>query len=196
MKGRFIDFHALSEVKIQEAPFPYGIHDKTVFDSAGLASLAQTFPATDRIGHNNIEHMRLPEPWQAFKRELKSSQYREAIQQATGVDLREYRLKIGLRYWSKPSFGKPQSDVLKKRLTHLMYFNESWPHKRGRFQILNSKRQDDVFSTVTPVAGSGVFFSVSKVSHHGYESFQGVRKAVQVNFEKMNLGAKLGARLQ
>ncbi len=163
-------------------------------DSVSLDSLCENFPETNKVGHTYIKDVTLSKEWEAFTREIYSSEYRDAIENITGLDLSGYEVGIGIRRHSKISHGAPHSDVPRKKVTHLMYFNDEWPHDTGRIKVLGSENLSDVHDSVTPVKGAGLMFIVANNSFHGFEPYEGVRQAMQINFEKTGLFSKMFER--
>ena len=140
--------------------------------------------------------MQLSQEWQAFRDEIYSPAYREAMEQITGLSLSGYEVGIGIRESSKLSHGAPHSDVPRKKVTHLIYFNQEWPYNTGNLRVLRSLNLNDVHDTITPLKGHGIIFVVSKHSYHGFEPFEGVRKAIQINFEKNGFFHKMFSRYE
>lgn len=194
MSSGYFNYDVLNGLSLNERPYRYVLHDSSVFHSDLLEPLSSTFPETSKLGHNNIDELDLPAPWEAFKREIRGDAYRKCIERLCGLSLLHHEVGIGVRYWSKESHGKPHSDVPRKKVTHLIYFNESWPHSGGNLRVLKSKNLKDVHESFTPLSGHGIVFVVTRHAYHGFEPFEGVRKAIQINFEHTGLKAKLTSR--
>ena len=177
------NFTKLGALKLHDHPFRYVVHDPTILDSKVLELLCENFPVTSKVGHNEVADVNLGKEWKAFIEEIHSAAYREAIEKVTGLSLSSYQVGIGLRHLSKLSHGSPHADVPRKKVTHLIYFNNEWPHETGRLRLLRSKNLNDVHDIITPLKGNGLIFVVSKNSFHGFEPFEGVRNAIQINFE-------------
>ena len=185
------NFEHLRQLALRDNPFRYLVHDPTILNPDSLDRLCDTFPETPKVGHNDIAHLTLSKEWEALRDEIYSPQYREAIERITGLDLKGYDVGIGIRRFSKLSHGAPHADVPRKKVTHLIYFNHDWPHETGRLRVLRSKNLDDMHEVITPLKGHGIIFVVSKNSFHGFEPFEGVRKVIQINFEKTGWLSKL-----
>lgn len=177
------NFTELGGLKLHDHPFRYVVHGPTILDPKILESLCENFPVTSKVGHNEVTDVTLGKKWKTFIEEIHSAAYREAIEKVTGSSLSSYRVGIGLRHLSKLSHGSPHADVPRKKVTHLIYFNNEWPHETGRLRLLRSKNLNDVHDIITPLKGNGLIFVVSKNSFHGFEPFEGVRNAIQINFE-------------
>jgi SM-20-related protein len=188
------DYERLRALKLHESPYRYVVHDSTILNPKLLNTLCEKFPQTDNVGHTNVNDVRLCDEWRAFVTEINSRAYRSAIEEITGLSLSQYETGIGLRHSSKKSHGTPHSDVPRKKVTHLMYFNKEWPHETGRLRVLRSKSLDDVHEVVHPVNGNGIIFVVTRHAYHGFDSFEGIRKAIQINFEKTSLFSKIVSR--
>ena len=61
--------------------------------------------------------------------------------------------------------------------------NESWDAATGRLRILNnSQDMEDYVDEIIPGPGSLVAFKVTDNCWHGYPSFEGTRRSIQINF--------------
>lgn len=189
-------YSELRALKLHDRPYRYVVHGPSVLNPDTLESLSQYFPTPSKVGYNDPQNLAFCEEWKAFLEEVHSSSYREALEHITGLNLSPYEVGVGFRYLSKLSQGSPHPDVPRKKVTHLIYFNHEWPHGTGRLRVLGSKNLDDVHDVVTPLKGNGIIFVVSNNSFHGFEPFEGVRKAIQVNFEKTGLFSKLFSRYE
>lgn len=190
----FFNYDLLGSMELASSPYRYLTHDASIIDQGKLEELIRTFPKTNKTGHNYVDEISLSKEWEDFTNEIKSDTYREAMEKITGLELLRYEVGIGIRTLSKISHGSPHSDVSRKKITHLIYFNEEWPHQTGQLRVLGSKDLNDVRDTVSPVKGAGLIFVVSRNSFHGFESFEGERKAIQINFEKTGLLSKIFER--
>jgi len=184
------NYDNLRSLQLQNTPFRHLVHDSSILNPALLETLCERFPETTKVGHNDAKDVLLGKEWKAFTDEIYSSAYREAIEQITGLELSGFDVGIGIRRFSKLSHGAPHADVPRKKVTHLIYFNQEWPHQTGRLRILRSKDINDVHAIITPLKGTGIIFVVSNNSFHGFEPFEGVRKAIQINFEKTGFLSK------
>ena len=185
------DFDKLGALKLQEVPFRYLVHDASILDPEILEKLCEDFPETPKVGHNDAKDLKVGAEWKAFTEEIYSPAYRKAMERITGLQLSGYEVGIGIRRLSKLSHGAPHADVPRKKVTHLIYFNQEWPFTTGRLRVLRSKNLEDVHETITPLKGTGLIFVVSQNSFHGFEPFEGIRKAIQINFEKTGFFSKL-----
>jgi len=192
----FFNYESLHDLQLQETPYRYLQHNASILHSDPLDRLCKNFPATDKIGHNDVKDVQLSQEWQAFRDEIYSPAYRKAMEHITGLSLSGYEVGIGIRESSKLSHGAPHSDVPRKKMTHLIYFNQEWPYNTGNLRVLRSLNLNDVHDTITPLKGHGIIFVVSKHSYHGFEPFEGVRKAIQINFEKNGFFHKMFSRYE
>ena len=188
------NFDELRKLKLQDNPFRYVAHGPTVLNPKILGELCDTFPTTDHVGFNKASKVALCCQWNAFIEEIHSTAYREAIEKVTGLNLSSYEVGIGIRHFSKLSHGAPHADVPRKKVTHLIYFNNEWPQESGRLRLLRSKNLDDVHDVITPLKGNGLIFVVSRNSFHGFEPYEGVRNAIQINFEHSGWLSKVFSR--
>jgi len=66
----------------------------------------------------------------------------------------------------------------------LLYMNDlSWSNDGGRLRLLNSGTDlEDYFTEVEPKGGTLLIFKRSDNSWHGHHSYEGPRRAVQINW--------------
>lgn len=191
-----VNYNHLRSLRLHREPFQYVAHDGSILDAECAQTLCREFPDIGEVGHVDAKDVVVSASWKAFLDEIASPEYRGAMEQVTGLDLSSYQVGIGFRRLSKLSHGAPHCDVPRKRVTHLIYFNKDWPRDTGRLRILRSGNLDDVHETITPLNGHGVIFRVGSRSFHGFEPFEGERKAIQINFERTGLWSKLFAKYE
>ncbi len=190
------DYNQLKSLKLKDHPFRYVTHGPNLLNSSMLQVLCEKFPVTEKIGHNDVSEVELCAEWKAFVDEIYSPSYKEAIETITGLNLTPYDVGIGIRHFSKRSHGAPHADVPRKKVTHLIYFNHEWPEETGRLRLLRSKNLDDVHEVIEPLKGNGLIFMVSKNSFHGFEPYEGIRNAIQINFERTGWFDKMFSRYE
>ncbi|GAA6619127.1 2OG-Fe(II) oxygenase family protein [Scytonema sp. NUACC26] len=94
----------------------------------------------------------LSEVWQKLLEELLTPDYRSAIEQLSGVNLKNHSLEIRF-FRDRPGFwNRPHTDHQLKNVTHILYFNEEWnPEWGGCFQVLNDNQTKSVVKEVIPL---------------------------------------------
>ncbi|MBV8059962.1 MAG: 2OG-Fe(II) oxygenase, partial [Alphaproteobacteria bacterium] len=68
-------------------------------------------------------------------------------------------------------------------ITVLIYMNGQWGEPGGRLRLLRSPTDlNDAFAEVPPVQGTLLVFKNQPNAWHGHESFEGARRAIQLNW--------------
>ena len=80
--------------------------------------------------------------------------------------------------------GKIHTDSKTKIITVLLYMNDDdWPSDGGRLRILrDGKDLENYAAEVEPKGGTLIVFKRSDKSWHGHHSYEGPRRAIQLNW--------------
>ena len=88
-----------------------------------------------------------------------------------------------LRGYCRPTDGKIHTDSKDKIITVLLYLNDGWQQPGGRLRLLKTGDSlKDFAAEVPPDNGTLLVFKRSENSWHGHESFEGVRRSIQMNW--------------
>ena len=86
-------------------------------------------------------------------------------------------------YLLEATDGKIHTDSKDKIITVLLYLNDGWQEGGGRLRLLrNGSSLNDFAAEVPPDNGTLLIFKRSENSWHGHESFEGVRRSIQMNW--------------
>ncbi len=106
--------------------------------------------------------------WRALAADLLAPEYREAISEATGVDVRQAPMQAHFRRGEVGCWMYPHLDKEHQAVTHLLYFNVRWQREWGGcLRILGSPDFDDVVAEFPPEAGSSVILAPRGELWHG-----------------------------
>lgn len=202
-----INFDLLRATCLEQEPFEWARHTAIFREASVAAELAATFPESGythytrhstaknydthgrflvKMGHGEVfQKESLPDIWCQFAQELLSEDYLQAVSQATQQFLGDTHMEAVFWRLPKGSTIDPHTDSPLKKVTHLFYFNDTWPSgSAGCLRILRSWRLDDVAYEHPPLTNSSILFNRSGRSWHGYLPVEGecVRKAIQVSF--------------
>jgi SM-20-related protein len=196
-----LNIEAIREASMQTEPYPFAAYDGTfkdvdrllaAFPDDGFEYHAQRRllenlgrkGSDDWYRHNvrtrpllNLgdsaphEPDALDEVWLEVADDLSSPEYREALTELTGFDVRE--LPMQTHFWSfegGASF-KPHVDKAHKMVTHLMYLTENWdPSVGGSFLVLGSDDETDVVHSLPPYANSSLVLRRTDNAWHSVDS--------------------------
>ncbi len=105
--------------------------------------------------------------WQQFIQELWQPAYREALENLSGLQLKNCPMVISFRKYDPGHRHHPHTDEPSKVLTHLFYFNQQWSADWGGcLRILNSQQPESVFQDILPLSHSSVVIVRSDNSWH------------------------------
>jgi len=173
----------------EDEPFRWH-HVLDTFLPADAATLRETFPRdgfrmVTRTGldksyamHHRLLHpldgdddtLPLPEPWRRFVAGVTSPAYRAAVAELTGLPLETATVEVNLWRYGHSCWLDPHVDKPEKLVTHVLYFNESWPADRGgELLLLGSPSVDDVVRRVVPAVNTGVLLLRGDDSWHAVE---------------------------
>jgi Rps23 Pro-64 3,4-dihydroxylase Tpa1-like proline 4-hydroxylase len=79
--------------------------------------------------------------------------------------------------------GQIHTDSRTKLITVLIYMNNAWEAKTGRLRLLRGPGDlEDVIAEVPPDEGTMLIFKNEPHAWHGFHSFEGPRRVIQLNW--------------
>ncbi|MEH1836575.1 MAG: 2OG-Fe(II) oxygenase [Nostoc sp.] len=177
-----LDLDAIRNGKIHDYPYRWILFNNVIRESA-KHELVSTPPPEDQFeydGDDGYIHgfgrsldegtqrvFPLRSAWTQLIDELRSSGYRNAIAELTGLDLSNQIL--GMRFYRyNPGHGTyPHHDHPANTLVHMFYFCEKWDSRWGGcFRILKEENPDSGFLDIPPLFDISVAFVRSDNSWH------------------------------
>ena len=108
---------------------------------------------------------------------------RKAFAEKFDMTLSERPTTLTVRGQCRGKDGKIHTDSRSKLITVLIYLNGPWDAQGGRLRLLHSPESiDDYFAEVPPEQGTLLCFRNRQNAWHGHSSFQGQRRALQLNW--------------
>ena len=180
--GDCVDLDRFTGTALVRDPFEFLVMPGFVPRAAAEAA-ASAFPGLDLPGV-------LPAPWEepetAFGRllhALRSAAVTEAFGAKFGLKLTTDTLMVTLRARTRPRDGQIHTDSEMKLMTALIYLNNDWAAAGGQLRLLRGPDDiDDMIAEVPPDAGTLIAFRRSDRSWHGHKPFDGVRRAIMLNW--------------
>jgi SM-20-related protein len=183
-----LDIERIARQKMATEPYRWAFIDG-LFSTADGADLAASFPhdkfkkVTGYDGEKSYEyvsrsliHMGAGAPshpeglspaWRTLGIGLLSDEYRAALAEISGQDLRSAQLEVNVVHYGPGAWLGPHLDLREKLMTHVLYFNESWDAENGgNLCILGSSDPSDVIAQILPVVGNSVLLVRSNQSWH------------------------------
>lgn len=177
-----IDIGALETAALKTDPYEYVVVPDFVPASA-LRSVIEDFPRIDTPGSVPPSELDIRGHFADLLRQMDGPAFKAAIEDKFGIDLTGRPTMFTVRGRCRKSDGKIHPDSETKIITVLLYLNQAWEADGGRLRILRSPDDlDDAADEVPPHGGTLLVFRRADNSWHGHEPFEGVRRAVQMNW--------------
>jgi len=181
----------ISLVTIDEAPLERDPFDFLVIKGAikpeTLEVLNNDYPEIDKPTNFNPKDLEYGPSFEQLLEELDSQAFEDHVARKFGIDLKGAIKTITVRKYSEPSDGHIHTDHWSKLITLLVYFNPEWHQDGGRFRVLRSATDiEDYRAEVPPLGGTMLAFRRCNTSYHGYKSFEGERRMIQMSWVKPN----------
>ncbi len=169
---------------LQRDPYDHLVVEGAI-DPATMEELIRDYPKIDKPANYPPEELEYGPRFAELLKELDSDEFQAHVARKFGVDLDGAIKTITVRSLSEPSDGNIHTDHWSKIITLLVYFNPEWTQEGGRFRVLRSPDDiEDYAAEVPPLAGTILAFHRNDHSYHGYKSFQGERRMVQMSWVK------------
>jgi SM-20-related protein len=177
-----IDVDAFRNAPLISEPFPFVIVPGFIRAAAHQA-IAGDYPKVDLPGSFPLSSLNYGPAFARFMDDLQSAEFRDAVAEKFDIDLSAAPAMITVRGVSREADGKIHSDSRTKLITALVYMNEAWETPKGRLRLLRSPTSlDDVAAEVPPERGTLLMFRNTPNAWHGFESFSGPRRVIQLNW--------------
>lgn len=177
-----IDLSAFRGTALSRRPFPFLIVPNFVRPAA-LDSIAADFPAIDHPGSFPLSALRFGPAFRRFMEELQGAEMTEAVAGKFDLDLSRCPTMVTVRGMSREADGRIHTDSRSKVITALIYMNDAWESQTGRLRLVGSPDDlNDVIAEVPPERGTLLMFKNEPNAWHGFESFSGPRRVIQLNW--------------
>ena len=111
-----------------------------------------------------------------------------------GLDLAGRPATLTVRGRCRSKDGKVHTDSRSKLITALIYLNDDWSGGGGQLRLLRSNNIEDVIAEVPPHAGTLICFRNRENAWHGHTSYEGPRRALQLNWVVDDAAARKSER--
>lgn len=177
----YFDYAALRATPVNEDPYEYLLTENFVKPDA-FQQIVADFPKVRDAGPVPPAELEIKGAMKALLQEMEGPEFRKAIEEKFDVDLSGRTTLITVRGLCRARDGAVHTDAKSKIITVLLYLNQKWDADGGRLRILRSDNVDDYAAEVPPTNGTLLAFRRSDKSFHGHPSFEGVRRAIQLNW--------------
>lgn len=181
MAEEIINYTVIDNADVNSSPYPYFAIDN-IFNEDRHSSLLEDFPKINSGGSFPLSSLEIKGSIKELVKEIESDKFRNVFAKKFNVDLSNKPLIITTRGFSRSKDGKVHTDSKTKLITILIYFNDGWEFNTGKLRILNSDHLDNYASEFSSSIGQLIAFKVTDNCWHGYESFEGQRQSLQINY--------------
>jgi len=177
-----IDVDALRNATLAREPFPYLMVPNFVRPGA-LDAINADFPDVPLPGSFPLPTLTYGPAFQAFMDAIRGPEFKRAVSEKLGVDLTTRPSMVTVRGQSAAKDGQIHTDSRTKLITVLIYMNGKWESPTGRLRLLRSPDNlNDIIAEVPPNEGTLLIFKNEPNAWHGFESFDGPRRVIQLNW--------------
>ncbi len=176
-----INYDAINQAPLTKEPFTFFGADQ-IFDKTNAKALARGFPEIKSGGSFPLESSELGDSLKQLIEEINSDAFRSSMADKFSVDLKDKPIIITARGFSRKKDGQVHTDSKTKLITVLIYFNEGWDQPTGNLRMLASNDLQDTVKEFNSNSGQMIAFKVTENCWHGYESFEGKRQSLQINY--------------
>ena len=177
-----LNFDKLARAELQKEPFEYVIIPGFLSPES-LKRVVGDYPDL-KGGSYPLEEVSMTRALEELVAELDGPEFERIVADKFRVDLAGKPKMYSLRGYCRASDGKIHTDSKDKIITVLLYLNDTWKGRDGgRLRLLKNGNDLDAFvAEVPPDNGTLLVFKRSESSWHGHESFEGVRRSIQMNW--------------
>ena len=177
-----IDHEKLRAAPVVAEPFQHLVAPGLVSGEA-LHSALRNFPKMERPGSVPLTALEYGPAFGELVEDLRGPEVTEMLSEKFKTDLRKRPTMVTVRGKCRARDGKIHTDSKDKIVTVLLYLNPSWEKEGGRLRLLGQPDDiEDYVAEVPPDEGTMLAFKCSETAWHGHKSFEGERRAIQLNW--------------
>jgi SM-20-related protein len=177
-----VDFDALGRTPAANEPFVHLIVPGFILETA-QTGIEEDYPAIAHPGSFPLPSLEYGARFKALIETLTGSEMTKLVEEKLGIDLSGRPTTVTVRGVSRAADGQIHTDSKSKLVTMLLYMNRDWESTHGRLRLLRSDSDlRDYAAEVPPDRGTLLLFRNGPTAWHGFESFEGARRVIQVNW--------------
>lgn len=148
-----------------------------------LKAVLRDFPKMERPGSVPLTALEYGPTFGELVETLRGPDVASVLSEKFGVNLEAYSTMVTVRGRCRARDGQIHTDSKDKLITVLLYLNPFWEKDGGRLRLLRQPNDiEDFVVEVPPDEGTMLVFRCSDNAWHGHKSFEGERRAVQLNW--------------
>ena len=177
-----IDIEAFRAAPLKQDPFPYAMVPRFVRPRF-MDSILTDYPDVTKGGSFPLAALEYGPMFARLCDDLRGEPLRVAFEEKFGMDLSRRPTTLTVRGRCRERDGQIHTDTKSKLITVLVYMNGPWEAEGGRLRLLRSADNlEDYVDEVPPDPGTLLCFLNGPRAWHGHAPFEGVRRALQLNW--------------
>jgi len=177
-----IDLDAFGAAALTQKPFPFAMVPRFVRPEA-MAAINADYPLVMHPGSFPLPTLTYGPAFERFMQAIQGPEFRAAVEAKLGLSLQGRPTMVTARGQSAAKDGQIHTDSRTKLITVLIYMNNAWEAKTGRLRLLHGPDDlEDAIAEVPPDEGTLLIFKNEPNAWHGFHSFEGPRRVIQLNW--------------
>lgn len=178
-----LNIDRLNDTPLVKEPFQHLMVEEFISPEI-LERVSKDYPEVPGGGSHYGSTLKIEGEFKKLMDEMQGPAFKKAVEDKFDYDLTGRPTTYTVRGYCRAKDGSIHTDSKTKIFTVLLYMNDlSWSNDGGRLRLLNSGTDlEDYFTEVEPKGGTLLIFKRSDNSWHGHHSYEGPRRAVQINW--------------
>lgn len=177
-----IDLDALKNAPLSNDPFDHAIVPGFVRQAA-LEDVHCDYPDVGKPGSFPVGSVACGPAFERILEEIQSPEMTAVVEEKFGIALAGHPTMVTVRDRCRARDGQIHVDSKGKLVTVLIYMNLPWEEEGGRLRLLRGPDDiEDYVAEVPPEEGTMLIFRCTPDAWHGHKSFEGRRRAIQLNW--------------
>jgi SM-20-related protein len=177
-----IDLEAFNAAPLAREPFAYLMVPRFVRAEA-IAAINADYPLVTHPGSFPLPTLQYGPAFRALMDAIQGQDFTRAVEKKFDIDLKGRPTMVTARGISAARDGQIHTDSRTKLITVLIYMNNAWEAKTGRLRLLRRPDDlEDVIAEVPPDEGTMLIFKNEPNAWHGFHTFEGPRRVIQLNW--------------
>ncbi len=177
-----IDLDAFRNTPISSDPFDHAIVQGFVRPEA-LEAVHRDYPDVGKPGSFAVDTVSFGPAFARILEQIQSPEMTRIVGEKFGIDLTGKPTMVTVRDRCRARDGQIHIDSKGKLVTVLIYMNPSWEEAGGRLRLLRGPGDIENYAAeVPPDEGTMLIFRCTPDAWHGHKSFEGRRRAIQLNW--------------
>lgn len=178
-----LNMAALKAAELKTDPYDYLVVENFINQDC-FASVTADFPAIHEAGSFPPDTLDIRGAFADLLAEMDGEAFRQAVEEKFNLSLADNPTMFTVRGKCALHNGKIHNDSDTKIITVLLYLNDAtWQADGGRLRVLRDRHDlGNMVEEINPNGGTLLVFRRSDQSWHGHEPYEGIRRAVQMNW--------------